>query len=491
MSNIAQLCVKRKTTLRQSLSQLDLEAQGVLLLVDDEGFLERTVTDGDIRRLLLNGHLLDSELSVLSEQEPVILGEDASDEDAYNLMQQFQVDHIPIVDHRRKPLKLMHRRDISTSILLSSPHLGQYEQHYVQEAFSTNWIAPLGPNVDAFEKEMSEYIGLSSVVALNSGTAAIHLALIVLDVKPGDIVFCQSLTFVASANPILYQGAIPVFIDSNPETWNMSPQALAKALEDANNKGQLPKAVIVVNLYGQSADYDALQLLCDRFEVPIIEDAAESLGASYKGQASGTLGRIGIYSFNVNKIITTSGGGMLVSRDKAFVEKARFLSTQARETAAHYEHKHVGYNYRMSNVLAGIGRGQLKVLHERVNQRRAIFERYTASLSVIPAIEWMPEATYGCSTHWLSVMKINPELSLLTPSQLISALAAEKIEARPAWKPMHLQPLFRGCAYYAHEENDSISDQIFEQGICLPSGSNLAVENQERVIRVIRKFFEF
>lgn len=482
MVDIAKLRVRRNASLKQSLSQLDLAAQGILLMVNEEGSLERTVTDGDIRRLLLHGHSLDTKLSVLPAQKPTVLPENASAEDAYTLMQELDLDHIPVVDHEYKPLRLVHRRDISPSILLSTPHLGDYEQEYVQEAFRTNWIAPLGPNVDAFEKEMAAYIGLPSAAALSSGTAAIHLALVLLDVKPGDVVFCQSFTFVASANPILYQGATPVFIDSDLETWNMSPQALALALEEADKQGRLPKAVIVVNLYGQTADYDALKFLCDRYEVPIIEDAAESLGATYKGRASGTLGKIGIYSFNGNKIITTSGGGMLVSEDPALVQKARFLSTQSREAMPHYEHTSIGYNYRMSNVLAGIGRGQLRVLGERIKMRRAVYHQYLRALADFPEISMMPETSLGLSTHWLSTMVLNPKLTPIRPSQLINQLKQRSIEARHTWKPMHRQPLFCGAKYYSHAPDFSVSDYLFEHGVCLPSGSNMKDIDLQRVI---------
>ncbi|MCP9451748.1 MAG: aminotransferase class I/II-fold pyridoxal phosphate-dependent enzyme [Nitrospira sp.] len=375
-------------------------------------------------------------------------------------------------------------------ILLSTPHLGEYEMRFIKEAFRTNWVAPLGPNVDAFEHELAAYVGVSHAVAVSSGTAALHLALRVLGVDRGDTVFCSTLTFVASANPILYQGACPVFIDSEPESWNMSPGALARALADAATVGQLPKAVIVVNLYGQSADMEQINALCDQYGVPVIEDAAESLGATYKGRASGTWGRLGVYSFNGNKIITTSGGGMLVSNDAALIDKARYLSTQAREPAPWYSHSEVGYNYRMSNVLAGIGRGQLKVLEDRVRLRRVIFERYRQGLAAIEALGWMPEAPYGRSTRWLSVCVIDVKRTSITPGEMISVLSRGGIEARHVWRPMHRQPLFDGCAYYPHEPDYSFSDEAFATGVCLPSGSNMTAEQQERVIRVVNSLFQ-
>lgn len=373
-------------------------------------------------------------------------------------------------------------------ILLSTPHMSGNEQKYINEAFETNWIAPLGPNVDLFEKEISEYVGSKGAAAISSGTAGIHLALDLLGVKSGDTVFCSSLTFIASANPILYCGAIPVFIDSERESWNMSPIALEKAFKEAEKTNTLPKAVIVVNLYGQSADMDPIQEICNRYNVPIVEDAAESLGATYKDKASGTIGKYGIFSFNGNKIITTSGGGMLVSDDTEALSRARFLATQARDQAPHYQHSKMGYNYRMSNILAGVGRAQLEVLDERVNARREVFDRYKIAFSEIEAIEMMPEAEFGRSTRWLTALIINPEKTSLKPMDLINYLNEHNIEARPVWKPLHLQPLFDGIKYFTHGE-ESISDYLFYNGVCLPSGSNMTVEQQQRVIEQVKKCF--
>ncbi|MCW8404073.1 aminotransferase class I/II-fold pyridoxal phosphate-dependent enzyme [Legionella pneumophila] len=384
----------------------------------------------------------------------------------------------------------MHRRELSSNILLSSPHIGEHEQQYVQEAFATNWVAPLGPNVDSFEKEVAEYINTKSAVALSSGTAAIHLALVLLDVKPGDIVFASSFTFVATVNPILYQGATPVFIDSDLDTWNMSPVALERALRECKAKNQMPKAVIIVNLYGQSANYDALCQLCNEYNVPIIEDAAESLGATYNNKHSGTFGKLGVFSFNGNKIITTSGGGMLVSEDENLIQRARFLSTQAREPVPHYEHTVVGYNYRMSNVLAGIGRGQLKVLEKRVKARRAIFDQYKQALESYPFIDMMPEINNGYSTRWLSTLVIKPTPNKIRPEDVIAQLKPFNIEARRTWKPMHKQPLFAGSKYYPHDEQFSVSDYLFDHGICLPSGSNLSSRDIDRVIHCLNGIFK-
>lgn len=375
----------------------------------------------------------------------------------------------------------------SKRIYLSSPHMSGNELNYIAEAFSTNWIAPLGPHVDAFERELSAYVGAGGALALSSGTAAIHLALRLAGVIPGDVVFCSSLTFIASANPVLYQAARPVFIDSDPKTWNMSPAALARAFSAAEVSGKLPRAVVVVNLYGQSADFTPLLEICSLYNVPVIEDAAESLGATYKGRASGTLGKFGIYSFNGNKIVTTSGGGMLVSDDLEALEKARFWSTQARDPARHYQHSEIGFNYRLSNVLAAIGRGQLKVLDDRVRARRAVFSRYYEALSGFDGLEFMPEAPYGLSSRWLTALQVDPDRCGVSAADIIDALAEQNIEARPVWKPLHLQPLFKDCLYYTHETVGDVSARLFEKGLCLPSGSNMGSDEVDRVINCIKK----
>ncbi|MBU7593522.1 DegT/DnrJ/EryC1/StrS family aminotransferase [Metabacillus halosaccharovorans] len=372
-------------------------------------------------------------------------------------------------------------------IFLSAPHMSGNEMKYISEAFETNWIAPLGPNVDAFEKEIANYVGVSEAVAVSSGTAAIHLALSLLDVEMGDKVFCSTFTFVASANPILYQGAVPVFIDSEPETWNMSPQALEKALKDASADGKLPKAVIVVNLYGQSAKMDEIVSLCNQYDVPIIEDAAESLGSTYKGKASGTFGKFGVFSFNGNKIITTSSGGMLVSNDVEAIKKARFLATQAKDPAPHYQHSTMGFNYRMSNILAGIGRAQLEVLEQRVQARRQLFNRYNQELSSIPGIHFMPELKHTKSNRWLTALTISEEVTGISVRSILNALSEENIEARPVWKPLHMQPLFKGANYYSHSENMSVSESLFNSGLCLPSGSIMKKEDQMRVIKCLEE----
>jgi len=371
-------------------------------------------------------------------------------------------------------------------IFLSSPHMSGSEQKYIQEAFDLNWIAPLGNNVDAFEKELAQYNDVTGSSVLSSGTAAIHLALRLLNIGDNDKVFCSTMTFVATANPILYQGATPVFIDSEEETWNMCPKALRRAFEDAASLNDLPKAVIVVHLYGQSARIDEIIQLCDNYGVPVIEDAAESLGSEYKGQKSGTHGTYGIYSFNGNKIITSSGGGALIAHDEESLQKARFLATQARDPAIHYQHSEVGYNYRMSNIVAGVGRGQLEVLDKRVNQRRNVFSTYQQAFEGIEGIVFQKELENTKSNRWLTALTIDPQKTGVDRTTIIEKLSEKNIEARPAWKPMHLQPLFEGSSYYTAVDGKSVSDKLFEQGICLPSGSNMIIEEQQRVIYYIK-----
>ena len=488
MIELQRVIIHQGLSLRELLARMDQGGAEILLLVDGSGRLVRTITDGDLRRLLLAGTALEEVQFELPEKTPITVQDGTDRELALDLMKQNDVNHIPVLDDFGRPIELLRARDLESPILLSTPHMGDQELSFINQAFDTNWIAPLGPNVDAFERELAEKVGVGHAAALSSGTAAIHLALILLGVNEGDSVFCSSLTFVASANPILYQKAVPVFIDSEPETWNMSPAALQRGLEQAARDGRLPKAVIVVNLYGQSSDFDPIVAICDKFNVPLIEDAAESLGASYKGRASGTFGKLGIYSFNGNKIITTSGGGMLVSDDRALIERARFFATQARDPAPWYQHTSAGFNYRMSNVLAGIGRGQLRVLEERVGQRRAVFERYCDSGIGGESFQWMPEASFGRSTRWLSCGVFDSE-GRVDVQRFIERLAEHRIEARRIWKPLHLQPLFEGCAYFPHDEDYSVSDHIFAHGICLPSGSNMTEREQDRVIDTAKKIF--
>lgn len=374
-------------------------------------------------------------------------------------------------------------------IYLSSPHMGGMELPYIKEAFDTNWVAPLGPNVDSFEKELSEWVNVKGGAAVSSGTAAIHLALKYLGVGRDDIVFCSSLTFSASCNPIIYQGATPVFIDSEPESWNMSPKALEKTFKVYEVKNKLPKAVIAVNLYGQSADLDTIKEICSKYNVPIVEDAAESLGATYKGAYSGTIGTFGIYSFNGNKIITTSGGGMVISNNEEALKKIRFWATQARDAARHYQHSELGYNYRMSNVVAGIGRGQLLVLNERIAKKKQIFEGYKEAFKDIENIEMMPVTGYGQPNHWLTAITIN-EKSKIKPLDIMIALEKENIESRPIWKPMNMQPFYEKYDFYSHnDEGISVGEDIFMRGVCLPSDTKMNDSDLDRVIGIIKNLF--
>jgi dTDP-4-amino-4,6-dideoxygalactose transaminase len=476
------LCVPATCTVRDALDTLERTAKGILLVLGDDGRLLRTLTDGDLRRAAL-ARLPDTcAIASLPAQPPITITEQEPVTRAVALLDQHQVDHVPVVDAQGRPVDLVLRRELSQRVWLSSPHLGDAETAFVAEAFRTNWIAPLGPHVDGFEREVAAYAGVGHAAALSSGTAAIHLGLLLLGVQPGDTVFCSSLTFVGSCNPILYCGARPVFIDSEPGSWNMSPPALERAFAWAERENRLPRCVVLVNLYGQSADMDVLLPLCERYGVPVLEDAAESLGASYKGRPSGSFGRVGVFSFNGNKIITTSGGGMLVSDDEALVARARKLSTQAREPAPHYEHVEVGFNYRMSNVLAGIGRGQLRVLDQRVAQRRAVFETYRQALFDLPDVQWMPEPAGLRSTRWLTCLLLQGEDASRRRDHVLHGLERHSIEARPVWKPMHLQPLFAGAPYFAHAQGEDVAARLFEAGICLPSGSNMPPEQIARVI---------
>ena len=367
-------------------------------------------------------------------------------------------------------------------IYLSPPHMSGNEEELVRQAFESNWIAPLGPHVDAFEREFCDIVRTPYAVALSSGTAAIHLGLQLIGVTAGDEVLVSTFTFSASANPIVYIGARPVFLDSERVSWNMDPDLLEETLVRRARSGRLPRAVLVVHLYGQSANLDRILNTCERYEVPVLEDAAEALGASYGTRSPGTLGVAGAFSFNGNKIITTSGGGMLVSHDEGLIEHARKLATQARDPAPHYQHSEIGYNYRLSNVLAAIGRGQLRVLADRVSVRRRNFERYVRLLGDLPGLQFMPEAPWGKSTRWLTCVTIDSDVFGADRDEIRVALEAENIEARPLWKPMHMQPVFAACEAVGGE----VSRSLFERGLCLPSGSNLSEEDLTRVAEVIR-----
>ena len=376
----------------------------------------------------------------------------------------------------------------NSKIWLSSPHMGEEELKNVQEAFATNWIAPLGPHVNGFEEDICEYTGIKHCAALSSGTSAIHLALILLDVKAGDEVLCSSFTFSASANPIAYQGAVPVFVDSELDTWNMCPIALEEAIKDRISKEKKPKAIILVHLYGMPAKMDEIMSVANKYSIPVIEDAAEAIGSTYKGQALGSFGKFGVYSFNGNKIITTSSGGALVSDEEELIKKARFLATQARDDAPHYQHSNIGYNYRMSNVLAGIGRGQMKVLNDRVKARRANYFFYKEILKDVSGVTFLNEPNSDFySNFWLtSILVDSDKTGGIAREDIRLALLEENIESRPLWKPMHKQPIFEKYPFYGQ----GISEDLFEQGLCLPSGSNLSKEDKLRIKGALLKIFK-
>ncbi|MCK5799700.1 MAG: aminotransferase class I/II-fold pyridoxal phosphate-dependent enzyme [Deltaproteobacteria bacterium] len=367
-------------------------------------------------------------------------------------------------------------------ILLSTPHMGSRERELLLDAFDSGWIVPLGPHVDAFEREMAEYIGVGHAAALSSGTAALHLALVILGVEPGDEVWTSSLTFSATCNAIHYTGAEPVLVDSEAQSWNMDPDLLAEALADAAKDGKLPKAIIPVDLYGQCADYGRIEALCAEYEVALVEDAAEALGATCCDRKAGSFGRIGALSFNGNKMITSGGGGMLISDDAAIVERARFLATQARDPAPHYQHSTIGYNYRLSNILAAIGRGQLTHIEDRVKARRRHFDHYAEGLSDLPGVTFMPEAPWGQANRWLTCLTIDPSHFGADREAVRNYLGDNNIEARPVWKPMHLQPVFSACRRIGGD----VSERLFQDGLCLPSGSSLTEDEIARVIETFR-----
>jgi dTDP-4-amino-4,6-dideoxygalactose transaminase len=369
-------------------------------------------------------------------------------------------------------------------IWLSSPHMGGSELKFVQDTFDTNWIAPLGPNVDEFEKTLAKFCNTKYAAALSSGTSAIHLALIILGVSRGDEVIASSFTFSATINPIVYQGATPILVDSESDTWNMDPGLLESAIKSRISNGKKPKAIIVVHLYGMPANMEKIMKIADSYEIPVIEDAAEALGSRFKNKPLGSFGKLAVLSFNGNKIITTSGGGALISNNKNYIDKARFLSTQARDDAPHYQHSQIGYNYRMSNVLAGIGLGQMEVIDSRVELRRSNFEFYKQNLGKIEGIRFLEEPNKNYfSNHWLTTILIDPLKTGKNRTELQKALEDENIESRPLWKPMHLQPVFERCPTYLN----GLSKELFDIGLCLPSGSNLSDEDRQRVIEVIIK----
>tara|TARA_R110002012_G_scaffold47399_1_gene124221 strand:+ start:29132 stop:30607 length:1476 start_codon:yes stop_codon:yes gene_type:complete len=477
------------TSIRAVMAAIDQAPTKLCILVDSEGKLARTVVDGDLRRALLAGISLDDPASKLPSQDVVSCpAETAQDTLVNTFSANPSINAVVLTDESNFPVGLIPRGEVLPGILLSPPHMGESESAYVRKAFDDNWIAPAGPNLNAFEEALKSASGRSHTLALSSGTAALHLALRVLGVGAGHPVYVSDLTFAATVQPILYQNARPVLIDSEPRSWNISPAALERRLKMDAALGCLPKALIVVHLYGQSADMGAILTLTERYGVPVIEDAAESLGASYGNRPSGAHGLLSAYSFNGNKIITTSGGGALVSDRADLIERARMLSTQGRDPAEHYQHSHIAYNYRMSNVLAGIGLGQLELLQDRVSRRREIFEVYRAGLKDIPGISFQGEVADSQGNRWLTVVSFDPNLISRHPYQLLRELRSKGIESRPAWKPMHMQPICEKCSFEPHSRDDVVSSRLFLQSLCLPSGSTLGDDQQQHIIACVRDF---
>lgn len=482
--------IKPEADLREALRVLEASGIKIAVVVDEQGRILRTVTDGDIRRALLLGLTIEAKVSDLAPQSPVVLPNTTDRVQIAATLKARNLDVIVLVDTDGRPTDLADRDDLFDNLLLSPPHMGEREAAYVEEAFEQNWLAPAGPNLSAFEEGLCQVSGRAHALALSSGTAGLHLALRVLGIGLQDRVYVSDLTFVASVQPILYERAIPVLIDSEPLSWNMSPQALGRSLERDAKRGKLPKAIIVVHLYGQSADMGAIMALADRYGVPVIEDAAESLGATYGNKASGGHGLLSVYSFNGNKIITTSGGGALVSDRGDLIAQAQKLATQGRDLTDHYQHSEIAYNYRMSNVLAGIGRGQLEVLGARVNARRAVYGRYVRGLGDIEGVSFQRELPGSRGNRWLTVIALDPDKIPVHVYQVMRNLRARGIETRPAWKPMQMQPLLAGAEFFSHEDTNAVAPSIFLRSLCLPSGSAMNAQEQDRVISAIRSVIE-
>lgn len=464
----------------------------ICIVIDGNGVLQRTLTDGDIRRALLSGDSLRMLISQMSgaRKTPVTASVGASRENLDTIFHQEQVRVIVLVDGDQRPVELVEKNQFESPVLLSPPHMGKAEATFVTEAFDDNWVAPAGPNIAAFEALLAKTTGRKHALALSSGTAALHLALRVLDVKPQDRVYVSDLTFIASLQPIFYEQAVPVLIDSEPDTWNMSPLALKRCLEKDANANTLPTAIIVVHIYGQSANIAAICALADHYGIPVIEDAAESLGATYQNMPSGSHGVLAAYSFNGNKIITTAGGGALVSDDAALIARAQTLSTQGRDPAEHYQHSTVAYNYRMSNILAGIGRGQVAILPERVAARREVFQRYQNGFADIPGLGFQADSAGSAGSRWLTVLNLDPDHIDIHPYQLIRRLRSQNIEARAGWKPMNMQPLCADLEFEPHSTEEVVSSALFLRTICLPSGSSMLPDIQDRVINSIRNILK-
>lgn len=472
--------------MRDAMTALERAQVKLCIVTDSDGRVLRTVTDGDVRRALLGGLTLETPVSRLPGRAPVTVPAGADEVDMLDTLNAENIDVLVLTDGQGRPVELMDRSRLSRTLFLSPPHMGQSEMGYVQLAFDENYVAPAGSNLTLFEDALRAVSGRAHALALASGTAGLHLALRVLDIGIGDKVYVSDMTFAASVQPVLYERATPVLIDAEPFSWNMSPAALERALIADAKAGTLPKAIVVVHLYGQPADMGRIVALADHYGVPIIEDAAESLGARYANRASGGHGLLSVYSFNGNKIITTSGGGALVSDRKDLIDRARKLATQGRDNADHYQHSEIAYNYRMSNVLAGIGRGQLEVLDDRVAARRAVFARYVNGLGDLPGITFQGELEGSVGNRWLTVMALDPDRVHLHVYQLMRALRGSGVETRPAWKPMHMQPLLAGARFVPHDGVNPVTPGLFLRSLCLPSGSAMTEAEQDRVIGLIR-----
>ncbi len=472
-------------TLRNAMLKLESLEEKLCVVCGAKGQVVRTVTDGDVRRFLLSEGSMDDKLSSLPEKKPILALHGTSDAELLDAMVNNDINAIVLVDKVGAPVRICSRVSLDKKILLSPPHLGDLEMKHVQDAFDSNWIAPAGPNLTTFENNLVKNTGHQHVVAVSSGTAALHLALRVLGISARDRVYVSDLTFIASVQPILYENAVPVFIDSEPSSWNMSPIALERKLMKDQASGDLPAAIIVVHLYGQVADMPAIMRLADKYEIPVIEDAAESLGATIDNKPCGSSGTLSVFSFNGNKMITTSGGGALASHSYKLIERARNLATQGRDLAEHYQHSSISYNYRLSNVLAGIGVGQLSVLADRVARRREIFELYRQGLTGNIGVSFQQNTPNSFGCRWLTVVEFNPDIIDLHPYQIMRRLSQLGIESRPGWKPMHMQPLCGKYEFEPHSEEHVVSSSLFLRSLCLPSGSAMLNTDVERVVNSI------
>ncbi len=490
MSDITQQFLNPSDDLEAAMKVIDRSGGSLCLVVEPDTYrLIRVVSDGDVRRALISGMSSLEPISKLGSQDPIFAEDGSSVSEMRHMMLHHKLLHLPVVDSFGVPSLIYRRHELEEDILLSPPHLGGSEVDFVNEAIKANWVAPAGPNLNAFEEEFAVHVGCCAAAAVSSGTAALHIALRLCGISSGDLVAVSSFTFVASVNPILYLGGEPVFIDSEIDGWNMCPESLELAFKCAISRGKRIKAVVVVNLYGQSSRMDRIIQVCNNYGADVIEDSAESLGGTYQGRYSGTFGKFGIFSFNGNKIITTSGGGMLVSDDEDAIDRARFLSTQAKEVAPYYQHEVIGYNYRMSNILAGIGRGQLALLGSRVSKRRDIFEYYRSQLDGL-SIEWMEEIEGAFSSRWLTAGYSSKLSNLNKVSNFIELLGAKGIECRHLWKPMHTQPVFSKYEFISAKK-ESVADKLFRGGFCLPSGSSMSHAQLERIVREVEEVFEF